>query len=405
MKNKQASIMFIFVTVMLDMIGVGLIIPSLPDVMRRFVSGSDVSSYYGYFISVYAVMQFLAAPLLGAVSDLYGRRPVLLLSLLVAGLDYILMAFAPTLLILFAGRVIAGLTGANFTVAMAYIADVSKEEDRSANFGLVGAAFGLGFIIGPALGGILGEWGPQYPFLAAAVMNLLNFFFGLLILPESLTVDKRQAFSWGKINPLVSLTKIFKASHILAFVFVHFLFQLAGQTHPSIWTLYTQTRFSWSASQVGWSLAVVGILSAIAQGGLTRVLIPRLGERRSVLLCAFGGAIAFLLFGLATEGWMMYAILVLSAAAWIGGPALQSMITGQVSAQDQGELQGSLVSLTSLAAIMNPLIVTQLFAAFTEGDHGVFLPGAPYFFAAAVSLLAGFVVLMKRNAGEAGPST
>lgn len=397
MKKRQASIVFIFVTVMLDMIGVGLIIPSLPDIMRRFVSGGDVSAYYGYFISAYAIMQFLAAPLLGALSDLYGRRPVLLLSLLVAGLDYILMAFAPTLFILFLGRIVAGLTGANYTVAMAYIADVSKDENRSANFGLIGAAFGMGFIIGPALGGVLGDWGPQYPFLAAALMNILNFFFGLLILPESLPAENRRPFSWQKINPLVSLAKIFKASHIIAFVVVYFLFQLAGQTHPSIWTLYTQTRFGWTASQIGLSLAVVGILSAISQGGLTRVLIPRLGERMSVLVCCFGGALAFLLFGLATQGWMMYAILIASSPAWIGGPALQSMITSQVSAQDQGELQGSLVSLTSLAAILNPLIVTQLFSAFTANENGVHLPGAPYFFAAFISLLSGFVILMRRR--------
>lgn len=306
MRSSKAGIIFIFITVTLDMIGIGLVIPSLPDIMRRFMSDeARVSQYFGYFISIYALMQFLASPLLGALSDRWGRRPLLLISLLVAGLDYILMAYAPTLTILFLGRILAGLTGANITVAMAYIADISNDKNRSSNFGLIGAAFGLGFIIGPAIGGLIGHYSPHYPFLVAAVMNLLNFFFGLFILPESLPPESRRRLVWQNTNPLSTITKIFKTQHMMALFLVYFFFQLGGQTHPSIWTLYTETRYGWTTLQVGISLAVVGLLSAVVQGGLTRVIVPRLGERRSVTWGALGYAITFIAFGLATEGWMM----------------------------------------------------------------------------------------------------
>lgn len=394
---REPRLIFILVTVALDMIGIGLIIPSLPEVIRRFATDPAViSSYFGYFISVYALMQFVAAPLLGALSDVYGRRPVLLLSLFAAGVDYLMMAFAPTLFLLFVGRVISGLTGANITVAMAYIADVSDEKNRSSNFGLVGAAFGLGFIIGPVLGGFLGEIGPQYPFLFAALINLLNFLFGFFILPESLPENRRSPFVWTKINPLVSLRAIFRIPGVLALAGVHFLLQLAGQTHPSIWTLYTGHRFNWGPTQVGFSLAAVGILSAIAQGGLTRILIPRMGgESRAILICAAGNMVGFALFGLANEGWMLYAVLVVSSVFWVGQPALQAVLSRQVQPEEQGELQGSLVSLSSLAAILNPIITTQLFAHFTR-DSGSQIPGAPYFFAAAMNVLA-ILILLRGN--------
>lgn len=390
--------LFIFITVTLDMIGVGLVIPSLPDIMRRFAtSEATVSEYFGYFISLYALMQFLASPLLGALSDHWGRRSILLVSLLVAGFDYILMAYAPTLEILFAGRILAGLTGANITVAMAYIADVSDDTNRSANFGLIGAAFGLGFIIGPAIGGLLGHYGPHYPFLLAAGMNLLNFLFGLFILPESLKPEMRRQIDFRKTNPFASLQKVFKAKHLLALLVVYFLFQLGGQTHPSIWTLYTETRFQWTTSQVGLSLALVGLLSAIAQGWLTRIIIPKIGEHKAVTYGALGYAFTFALFGIANQGWMMYAILVLSAVFWVASPALQSLITNNTPAQEQGELQGTLVSLTSLAAIISPLVATKLFSAFTSNDHGLYIPGAPYFFAASICFISWIVMIRKKT--------
>ncbi|MFV8248477.1 TCR/Tet family MFS transporter [Bdellovibrio bacteriovorus] len=398
MTKKTAGIWFIFITVTLDMIGLGLVIPSLPDIMRRFVSSeTSVTEYFGYFISIYALMQFLASPLLGALSDRFGRRSVLLISLLVAGFDYILMAYAPTLEILFAGRIIAGLTGANITVAMAYIADVSNDENRSANFGMVGAAFGLGFIIGPAIGGLLGHLGPEYPFLVAAGLNLLNFLFGLFILPESLPKNLRRKIDLRRTNPLYSLLGVLRSKHLLALLLVYFFFQLAGQTHPSIWTLYTETRYGWTTAQVGLSLAVVGLLSAVAQGWLTRLVIPKFGEHRTVVIGAFGYAASFIFYGMATEGWMMYAILILSAVFWTSPPALQSLISHKTPPQEQGELQGSLVSLSSLAAIITPLVTTKLFAHFSSGNPGtLYLPGAPYYFGALICFISWAIMYRRK---------
>jgi DHA1 family tetracycline resistance protein-like MFS transporter len=398
MRNAKAGMIFIFITVVLDMIGVGLVIPSLPDIMRRFVTSEvSVSEYFGYFISLYAFMQFVASPLLGALSDRFGRRSILLVSLFIAGCDYILMAYAPTLEILFLGRILSGLTGANITVAMAYIADVSTDKDRSANFGMIGAAFGLGFIIGPAIGGLLGHMGPEYPFLAAAGLNLLNFFWGLFVLPESLPQEQRRHFDIKKTNPLKSLLKVFKSKELLALLFVYFLFQLAGQTHPSIWTLYTEKRYGWTTAQVGISLAVVGLMSAISQGWLTRVFIPKLGERKAVVIGTIGFAVTFMMYGMATEGWMMYAILVISSLFWVSMPAIQSLVSHNTPASEQGELQGSLVSLTSLAAIITPLVTTKLFAYFTASTTEHYVPGAPYYFAALVSVLAWVVLAMDKH--------
>jgi DHA1 family tetracycline resistance protein-like MFS transporter len=397
MKKSKAGIWFIFTTIVLDMIGIGLIIPTLPDIMRRFVSDqTDVTEYYGYFIAVYALMQFLAAPLVGALSDKFGRRPLLLISLFVAGFDYLLMAYAPNLEILFVGRILAGLTGASATIAMAYIADVSDDSNRSANFGLMGAAFGLGFIIGPALGGLLGHYGSHLPFIAAAMMNILNFLFGFFVLPESLPKEKHRQLDFAKTNPLNSFKRIFQARHLGAYLAVYFLFMLAGQTHPSIWTLYTEKRYGWTPTQIGLSLAMVGILSALAQGWLTRIIVPRIGEQRSVTISSLGYAISFACFGLATQGWMLYVILFASAIFWVSGPALQSLISAKTPSEEQGELQGTLVSLTSLAAIICPLVVTKLFAYFTD-DVGVQIPGAPYFFGSLVALVCWFIMLNKKS--------
>ncbi|MGZ3657666.1 MAG: TCR/Tet family MFS transporter [Bdellovibrionota bacterium] len=389
MKNRRASLAFIFVTATLDMIGMGIVIPSLPHIMQRFLSDpGEISLYYGYFISVFSFLQFLASPLLGALSDRFGRRPILLGSVFAAGIDYILMALAPTLPLLFLGRVISGACSGGFTVAMAYIADISTDENRSKNFGVIGAAFGLGFIIGPVLGGVLGHLGPQYPFLCAAFLNLVNFAFGFFVLPESFPPEKRRAVTLKKLNPLRTLVRILRIPGVLALAGAHFLFQLAGATHPSIWILYTETRFHWTSLQEGISLALVGVLATVAQGWLTGVAVPRIGEHRTVILGAIGLGIGYALFGLATSGWMMYAILVATSVFWISNPALQSLLTKKVPPQDQGELQGSLASLTSLSSIINPLATTKIFALVTAAGAGGWLLGAPYFFAAVMSFLA-----------------
>jgi DHA1 family tetracycline resistance protein-like MFS transporter len=389
---RKPGLIFIFVTVVLDMLGIGIIIPSLPDLIRRYVdSPQGLAQLYGYFIAAYAVMQFLAAPLLGALSDLYGRRAILLGSLFVAGLSYIAMAHAPNLEILFASRILAGIAGSSLTVAMAYIADISDEKNRAQNFGLIGGAFGLGFIIGPALGGILGAKDLHYPFYAAALMNFLNFLFGLFILPESLPQEKRRGFEIARLNPLRSLQRTLSRPGFLGLFAGWFLFQFAAQTHGAIWTIYTQTRYSWTTAQVGLSLTVVGALSAISQGLLTKRIVSRLGEIKTVSVGIIGYGASFVLYGLASEGWMLYAILVGSAVFWVAGPALQSVIAAGVPASEQGELQGSIVSTTSLASIVCPVVSTQLFSFFTSTRTPVQIPGMPYFFGAAAALGAFLV--------------
>ncbi|HVJ65803.1 MAG TPA: TCR/Tet family MFS transporter [Bdellovibrionota bacterium] len=388
-KPRSASIAFIFVTLAIDAIGLGIILPVLPDVVRKFVAHeASVAQIYGYFIAVYALLQFVSSPLLGRLSDRYGRRPILLLSLFGAGIDYIFMAFAPTLPLLFVGRVIAGISGASFTVASAYIADISDDSNRSKNFGVLGAGFGIGFILGPAIGGVLATHGAMMPFLAAAAFNLLNFAFGYFVLPESLNAERRRNFTLRDLNPLKSLAALARMPAVNGLIFAYVLMQLAGHTHPSIWTLYTEHRYGWSAAQVGISFAVVGILSALSQGVLTGPLVARFGERRVIRWGSFGEFVSFTLFGLAATGTMLYVVLVGSAIFWAAHPALQALISKQIPPNEQGELQGALMSLTSLTAIVNPLIMTALFAATSDRSKDVYFPGSPYVVAALLFFCA-----------------
>jgi DHA1 family tetracycline resistance protein-like MFS transporter len=387
--RKQAGVKFIFVTILLDAVGLGLLIPVLPDVLRRF--GSDpafVSRNFGYFISIYALMQFLASPVLGSLSDRFGRRPILLVSLLAAGLDYLFMAFAPGLGLLYLGRVISGLTGASQTVASSYMADISTDKDRSANFGMIGAAFGVGFIVGPLIGGAVSTWGFQAPFLAAAGLNVANFAYGLFVLPESLSLDRRRAVSLAGLNPFRSLLNILRPSPYLALVGVYFLFFLSGQVHPVNWALYTEMKFGWTPWQVGLSLTFVGASIALANVFVVRSLIPRLGEQRSLDLGLLIGALSFLLFSLASQGWMMYAIIAFFALSAVAGPALQSLITVHVPPDQQGELQGSLWSLGSLATVLAPLLFSGLFTKFTRSGAPIVFPGAAYLGAAVICAAA-----------------
>lgn len=397
MNKKKASVQFIFATIFLDALGIGILIPVMLDLIRRFSDDPTfVSHYFGYFISVYALMQFMASPILGALSDRFGRRPVLLVSLMGAVLDYILMAFAPNLTILFIGRVIAGLTGASMTVATAYMADISDDNNRSANFGLIGAAFGLGFIIGPALGGFAGSLGHEYPFLTAAGLNFLNFIFGVFILPESLPAEMRRKIQLKNLNPLKSLAKIFRPSPTLILIWVYVLMYLAGQVHPASWALLTEYKFKWTPADIGISLSIVGISTAIVQGGLTRILIPKLGEWKSVFIAIVISVIAYAGYAYASSSWMMYAILIPASITGIAGPALQSLVSRETPPQEQGELQGSLVGLASLTAIIGPLIYTELFARMTAPSLSQPFPGAPYIAAAVISLLSGVLIFFCR---------
>lgn len=385
---------FIFITIFLDTLGIGLLIPVLPDILRRFVSDPGmVSLYYGYFLSAYAAMQFLASPVLGSLSDRFGRRPILLMSLLGAGIDYLFMAFAPTLTLLFVGRAISGLTGASMTVASSYMADISDDSTRSKNFGLIGAAWGLGFIVGPVLGGLFHQLGANGPFLAAAVMNLLNFAFGVFILPESLPKDNRRTLTLKGMNPFLSILKILKPSPLAGFIWVYFLLFFAGQIHPVNWTLYMQNKFSWTAWEVGLSLAFVGITNALTQALLPRFMIPRLGEQKSFIIGIVIYAIGYAMFGLLTQGWMAYPVIAIFAFSGIAFPALQSIISKSAAANEQGELQGSLISLGSISAIAAPFFFTQIFMHYANKDSPIYFPGAAYLSAAALCVLALFISL------------
>lgn len=396
--KNNASLIFVVITIMLDAIGLGLVIPILPDVIRRFgTDPSFVNHYFGYFISVYALMQFLASPVLGALSDKYGRRSVLLVSLLGAGLDYILMAFAPNLSVLFIGRIISGLTGASMTVASSYIADISDDSNRAANFGMIGASFGIGFIVGPALGGMLASYGHAFTFLVAAALTLLNFFFGLFILPESLPKEMRREVSLSRLNPFKSIHKVLFQSKIMILVWINLFLNLAGQSHPSIWTLYTRYKFGWSALEVGLSLTAVGVAIGFSQGYMVRILVPKFGERKSVSLGILFMGIGFMVYGLATQGWMVYAAIAFFAFTGITIPALQTLISKNTPSSEQGELQGSMVAIASLTAIIGPLLYTELFTAFTAPTAPVIFAGAPYMAATFFCVICmGLMRLVKK---------
>ncbi|MEP7120034.1 MAG: TCR/Tet family MFS transporter [Byssovorax sp.] len=387
--KRTAAVPFILVTLLLDTLGIGVIIPVLPRLIGSFLHDDlgRASTYYGAFIAVYAAMQFFFAPILGGLSDRFGRRPVILTSLAGAAIDYLLLAFAPSLAWLAVGRVFAGITGASFSAATAYIADVTPKEKRAQSFGLMGAAFGLGFIIGPALGGALGGFSLRLPFLVAAGLNLLNFVYGSFVLPESLGVENRRAFTLRRANPLSSLRNLGRHPVLFGLTATLVCSYMAQQMLQSIWALHTQGRFGWGPFQVGASLAVVGISAAVVQGGLIRLILPRLGERRALLLGLAVNIAGYLALAAATQGWMMYAICVPFALGGLAGPATQAILSREVGPSEQGELQGSLSSLQSLTAILGPLLATALFTRFAAPTAVPRVPGATFYAAAAFNLL------------------
>lgn len=399
--KKQAALGFIFITLLIDVTGLGIIIPVLPKLIQTLIHGSlsDASRYAGLLTLAYAVMQFLFAPVLGNLSDKYGRRPVLLGSLLGFGFDYLFMAFAPTIGWLFVGRGIAGLTGASFTTASAYIADVSTPEKRAQNFGMIGVAFGVGFIIGPVIGGILGKYSVHLPFIAAAVLALLNTIYGFFVLPESLSKEHRRPFEFKRANPLGSLLQLNKYPAVLGLAASLFLVYFAAQSVQSVWTFYTMSKFGWNEAWVGYSLGFVGLTVAIVQGGLIRIAIPKLGQQRSIWIGLLFYSAGLVLFALASKGWMMFAFMIPYALGGIAGPALQGIMTEQVPANEQGELQGALTSLASLSSIFGPWLMTYLFYCFTKANAPVNLPGAPFFLGALLMLLSTLLAVrsFKRN--------
>ena len=390
---RKAAINFIFITLLIDVMGWGLIIPVMPDLISTLknIPVNEASPYGAWLLSVYAITQFLFAPVIGNLSDKYGRRPVLLCSLIGFGIDYLFLALAPSYGWLFIGRIIAGITGASFTTATAYIADVSTAETRAKNFGMIGAAFGLGFIIGPALGGFLAGWGIRAPFYAAAVLCLLNTLYGYFVLPESLSEEHRREFHWKRANPFGSLL-LFKRYPIIGrLAFSFFLIYMAAQSVQANWRFFTMYRFQWSEKMVGISLAVVGLLVGSVQAGLTRVINPRLGNERSIYLGLLLYSLGLVLFAFATEGWMMFAFLIPYCLGGIAGPSLQAVLTGHVPPNEQGELQGALASLMSLTTILGPLLMNNLFKFFTTGKDHVHFPGAP-FLLGAIFMVGSIIV-------------
>jgi MFS transporter, DHA1 family, tetracycline resistance protein len=392
-RNRPAAIGFIFVTMFIDVIGWGLIIPVMPQLIAslKHIPVNQASKEGGWLLSVYALMQFLCAPVIGNLSDQFGRRPVLLLALFGFGIDYLFLAFAPSFGWLFIGRVISGITGASFSTATAYIADISNAENRAKNFGMVGAAFGLGFIIGPAIGGLLSGFGVRAPFYAAAALTLLNWLYGYFVLPESLAVENRRKFQWKRANPLGALLQLKKYPAIVGLIFSLTLIYLASHAVQSNWNYFTIYRFKWTPKTVGISLAVVGVLVALVQAGLIRVITPRIGNEKSIYAGLVLYAIGMFLFAFATESWMMFVFLVPYCLGGIAGPALQAVMSGQVPPNAQGELQGALTSLISATSIVGPLIMTGLFAYFTSSQAPFLFPGAPFLLGGTLMLASSLL--------------
>ncbi|MCB0819178.1 MAG: TCR/Tet family MFS transporter [Bacteroidetes bacterium] len=392
MKSAKPALGFIFATLLIDVTGLGIIIPVFPKLIQELTGGSlsEASEYGGWLLFSFAFMQFLFSPVLGNLSDQYGRRPVLLISLFGFAVDYILLAFAPTIFWLFVGRLIAGMMGASFTTATAYIADISTPEKRAQNFGLIGAAFGLGFIIGPVVGGILGEYGSRVPFLAAAILTFINFLYGWLILPESLPPESRRKFELKRANPLGSLKMLSKYPLISGMVISLLLIYVASHAVQSTWSFFTMDQFQWSESQVGYSLGFVGILVALVQGLLIRVVNPKLGNRNSVVVGMILYIIGLGLFAAAPVlgSWMMYAALIPYCMGGISGPAIQGILSAQVPANEQGELQGALTSLISITSIVGPVMMTGIFAAFAKPEASIYFPGAAFFTAALLGIIS-----------------
>ncbi len=396
MRSVKAGMPFILITVLLDMLGIGLIVPVLAPLVTSMTGAgiAEGSEMYGWFISAYALMQFVFSPVLGNLSDAIGRRPVILISLLGAGLDYLLLAFAPNLWWLFVGRVISGITGANITAAYAYIADVSPPEARAKNFGLIGACFGAGFILGPAIGGMVANYGLRTPFLAAAGLTLVNWLYGFLVLPESHPVERRRTFEWRRANPLGSLKVLARFPVVLGLTATLALMSLAHQAFPSTWVLFTEYRFGWGPRENGYSLALVGVMSIVVQGFLTGRIIAKWGERRAIIFGLTVFCINCTMYGFATQSWMFFVIIFVGSIGAIATPAIQSLISRQIPLNEQGSVQGALTSIQSLSGIVGPIIVTHLFAYFISERAPVHVPGAAFFFG-AILVSFGIVIAVR----------
>lgn len=396
MSNRKPAMIFIFITLLIDVIGFGIIIPVIPKLITELTGGtlSDASVYGGWLMFSFAIMQFLFSPFFGGLSDRFGRRPVLLISLFGFGIDYILLALAPNIGWLFVGRIFAGITGASFTTATAYIADISTPDKRAQNFGMIGAAFGLGFIIGPVVGGLLGQFGSRIPFYASAAITLINWLYGYFVLPESLSKENRRPFEWKRANPIGSLMQLRKYPIISGLVISLVCIYVAAHSVQSTWSYFTMERFKWNEGMVGYSLGVVGILVALVQGFLIRFTAPKFGPKNSVYIGLTLYTLGLILFAFASQSWMMFAFLIPYCLGGVAGPALQGIMSNQVPANEQGELQGALTSLISITSIVGPPLMTNLFSHYTAPSAATYFPGAP-FLAGALFMLVSLVFAMR----------
>jgi DHA1 family tetracycline resistance protein-like MFS transporter len=381
---RRAAFVFIFITVVLDMLALGMIVPVLPKLVEDFVGGNTAraAEIYGLFGTVWALMQFVFSPVLGAMSDRFGRRPVILLSNLGLGLDYIVMAIAPGVGWLFIGRTISGITSASLSTAYAYIADVMPPEKRAGGYGMMSAAFGLGFVVGPAIGGVLGNIDPRLPFWVAAGFSFLNFGYGLFVLPESLSLERRERFSWHRANPLGSLKLLRSHRELFGLAIVNFVGSIAHEALPTIFVLYAMYRYGWNERTVGLAIAAVGLCSALVGAGLVEQVVARFGERRTMLAGLLFGTAGFVIYGVAYTGAIFWAGLPLAALWGLSGPPMQGMMTRHVGASEQGQLQGALSSLRGIAFMIGPLVFTNVFASFIGANRDWHLPGAPFLLAA-----------------------
>ena len=402
--KKQAAVGFIFITVLLDVIGWGIIIPVVPNLIKELINGdiSEAAKYGGWLTFAYAITQFIFAPVIGNLSDKYGRRPVLLISLIGFSLDFLLLAYAPTIIWLFIGRILSGITGASFTTASAYIADISTNENRAKNFGLMGAAFGLGFIIGPVLGGLLGQFGTRVPFIAAAILCMLNFLYGYFILPESLDKDKRRPFELKRANPIGAFLHLKKYPNLIGLVLAIFILYVGSHAVQSNWNYFTMYLFNWDEKMVGISLGIIGLLVGIVQGGLIRWINPKIGNVKSIYFGLALYTIGMFLFAFATESWMMFVFLIPYCLGGIAGPALQAVVSEQVDPSEQGEIQGTLTSLMSASSIVGPPMMASVFYYFTHDEAPFLFPGAPFVlggFLMLISTVLAFRTLKKNHKG------